>query len=1194
MATHTETSWAPGKKVVSDFKLLKRNGWADVAITWETKTPFTDFSLGKMDVSYHLRGSTFESKIRLDKNAHFVQVEVTGAADLPRLNGLIKLTTSIPDYNEMSLTGEVSGSRQIIKGDILGVWWDGKRVGAQFTMNHEETGEMVNTNGRLTVTLPLAKYQTNTFSWGTEKTRSGINTHADLQVGSDKTEFVFAASREKTEDEITLSFLTSLTSPYEPVRALKLSYKQMYDRTTYKDIRTEGLVQWAPSKILTLNTHVEVQDKLITKDTRITTPFSGYETIHIFNEYTPLQHGFKTHKEIKWGLNKRVVLDTSYSWTSSEQRVESRLTSSFENMDRIFFELGRKLENDMWHVTGRLDYPRNKIVELTAKYRWDDIKRVILEFKSPCPYLEQVSFDAQHSGSPRNFDTKVEFEHKLMSSKATLVVDIDVRDLDKVNTKLEIKSPFKYMRFLKVSTSHEKKGSEYATIGLIEYPSFKTKLENKLILNRWNRFEEEMKFIGGYKQSQLLVEAGLQVVTTSVDGKLRVTTPFEGYQLSTLTIKHTGPWHDFNNAGTLLINGRKFVAAGEFMYDPADIKVKGNLRMPYPEYSPVHLEFSHTGQPTDMNQEFKLSVAGSNIYSRHQFKLDGSKLNQGFLITSPYPRLSSLQIQLGHEGYWRSFKNNGMLEYNGHKYEAKSDYKVLRKGRKGGVSFSIPETYSVSFITKNNSNKKKKEATANIVAKLNGKNVNANTKFMKEGDVIEVEQTLRSSYSKLRTMRASLTHRGPAKNFRNDVQLKWNNYEYNGASQFSLVTNNAGSVQLHANATVQLPDVYSVAINHNGPRYNFNNDLTIYAKGRQIVANSALSFDQKTALEVSGRVSTPFSGYEVFDAVLSHDGDMKSFTSKGTLLLPFQKVKKILYDVSHSCSQNAFNTRTKLGYNQKEALFEVDHRRSKNDFTASGVVEYEGKKVQSDVRWQRRSERSAQIHSGSINFQTPFKYMEKFESKMQQTISGNSYAGQIESTYRNTKYFDVEYAFTNENKKSFVFELREPHEASVKANYERTPSSIDADVDLVWDGADPKSKIRVLLSGQEVRRKYDVEFKVVQPGRTSFVKTNWLRGPSSFNHGAIVQWGNPADSKATYQIVFSRQGTSFKLDVDAATPYKDVEVMVEHECSPRKMKTVVHIQDLKIIHDYLLQGNKFQTSLTAKHPRLSKVRIPLA
>ncbi len=862
---------------------------------------------GHAEYTHNHQAGQLSCNSKVQWNNQEMSLDLNGRANLARhiLSGSATFKSPFRYARTLSLSGRHSDDGNNFQSEVQGQW-NNKKAAVGFTMSHQNNGWFIDNSGELTVTTPVNGYRVNKLTWNHHNDRDEFKPHVELELGDDKSVFDIDATTRSNYKKFRLQVKSILNTPY--FNNLRFELDHQHNPRDGSFIKTDVTGQWAPNKVMHFEYDVKRTSPLAwTENIKLTSPFFEPYTSDVTANFDgPIM--FK--QEVKWGRNQKMVFDLNANYKNAE--FDGTATFMCPWIDDIIVTANNKMEARTWVSSGSLQYSPGKKIEANTRFSNTELKRISVDFASPCPYLRKVFFDLEHRGSLKQFETQLNFNHDMLREPVTADMKLDITRRSSMLAQMNVKTPFEQLPFFSIDANHQNQRDTKMTTSItVNHPECQIVVNDEMTLNSLKNFNSVSSLELCRKTFELSTQFNAE---RNIAGTATLKTPYT--EDMTVTFNHEGELNDFKSSGELSYSGSKTVTGNvEFKKSGTRIQGDARLNMPVRGYETLAVSFNTRGGWRNFQNNYAVEVGRNKVTGNNEFSLRGDNLNLKTTTQTPFDGYESMSLELSHNGDLENFKSELSMTCSRQKISASAEFNSQR----------------------------------DVTGKFE----------------------LRTPFRSARNFIVNFNHAGRSTNFQNSGSIQINRDVYSGTSAFSLNGN-----KMEVRASVKVPEEYSLTINHDGPKDNFNNRITIDLAGQRIDGENKFSLDGYN-VAASGTLKTPFRALDTLTANYNYAGYPSNFQTtamlgvnrhRGNLKANFNK-----RDDNLSGKLELTTTFQSLG--SFVAMF--DHSGSLSQFENSGSVDING---QSYTGSSRFSIQRSQIQ-GSAVLRIPEEYKIEFSHK---------------------------------------------------------------------------------------------------------------------------------------------------------------------------------------------------------------------
>lgn len=395
--------------------------------------------------------------------------------------------------------------------------------------------------------------------------------------------------------------------------------------------------------------------------------------------YAPLR--VSSRGELEWMPRKKMTYATSLDWNPDYRRralkADVHITTPFYTVDTLGAVLTHNDDGREWNTEAKVTLPRNRILALSTDGQLvSDRSRRIAKatLKAQTPYNNEYILEAIHGATYYDTNNKISLrwaEGKVISAEVN-----GAYGRGTLIAKAEVLTPVPGYEMIAASFDHAHTAESVTCKGLAQWSS--------------------------YKRITLDIDGALNKngAKGSVDGKVRITTPFRGAEELTTQLA-------FSNNGRKTIadfqatrNADKFATgfAAGLKKSRYDVSREMKVYLSSPIYGYENLEA--TGSYSSNPEKFNVIVAARLPYGRRASLRSENKLGSIFDFESllhiqlPIRNYERINLEVSHAANSRNVKSTGLVVIGPKKFtlEANGDYFFARENHemKGTMVITTP------------------------------------------------------------------------------------------------------------------------------------------------------------------------------------------------------------------------------------------------------------------------------------------------------------------------------------------------------------------------------------------------------------------------------------------------------------------------------------------------------------------------
>ena len=999
LKTNGEVMWAADKKLGTDFEL--KYGKDSAELIANAKTPFAGYKTLKASSSYKWQKNKLDTNLEASWEAKKISLATSSSLDIAQhsLQGRAILTTPFSGFELTEISVKHKDNGATFNSNIDVSWSKGQKASAAFKMDHQANSKTFANKGEISLSGPFRVFKTAKTSWDTQILSSNVRIHAEIEADKQRGIFDVQGAHQLTGNTRKINISGSLTSPVTNFESISITYNRESDISSWKSMKSEASVQWAAGKAISFSHEMTMNfGNAYRYKMALTTPFRTYEKIAADFNTEISGTTYSIRNEVSRG-NQKIGLEGKLSLNGYEFDGTARFTSPFKPVTSIVTNVKNTKTGNTWKSHYDLEYAPSKKIEVDTEVGLKDNIKLGFSLKTPFSQAQKVAGSVSFMGNARNFDTSFEAEHNMLDKKLTGNLKVDVAALPTIKVALNVVTPFRELSFIRYSFSHKLNGkTTYITESKFEMPqyskitthelnlksakNFNTKLVTEIKSGvssqkfevatqfQWSNsltirttlktpFEgfEEMSANfaqdGTLKNWRVNVEAikGVNKITlnsefimsdSSTRGTLRLTTPFTKVQKVEATFLHTGSLPTLKNTVAIQINDDKYSIENELNIQKGSIKASSTIETPINGFNTMSINFEHKGSPLDFKTTISAQYPSNTYSSALEFSFTGTVAKGKFTISTPMKNFSGLTAEFTSDSKkWNDFQNNWSVEIMGKKMYGSSELKWTGKARTASIYVNIPEKYGAKV----NFNGETTNFNTNTKIEYAGKEINVRNTFKATGERIETTLRVQTPYTGYENFEATMSHTGPAKQFRTELGIKTSipNYD-NFRVEVSHSSKDMTSIRTSAKIETPIPQWSSLSatFTHSGQPTDFNSILT-FEKNLQKIEKTLKFKKSAIGLEIASTLTTPFNGYEQFEQSIKYTGMPSKRSAAVEVRTPFGNYNRIKAESSYEIQDNSFSHSSKIetsvpGYENFAYSFEMAPALSASGYTVRASV----------------------------------------------------------------------------------------------------------------------------------------------------------------------------------------------------------------------------------------------------------------
>ena len=939
--TDMEASWGVGKKISAILVVAMPSSMSNIDATITIRTPFVNHELSSLRANYDLAGSTLNAGVAGQLYGKKVSLTVAGGADrlAQMFNAEARLKTSFRAARDISvsLKRAVTGNQHAIDAEVN--WARGQRIAIAMNMNHVLDGFALTNSGQLTADTPFNGYRNAVFKWDHSNAANMLKTSTELHL--DGVQQIIAsidASHVLSARRRDMAATAMFAAPALALDDVTFSATHQHNRRNLRNIKSEAALKWGGDKAITYSHEMDlVPFESIVGNAKLTSPF----TADIIANVNSRKHrdGVNIHKQVTWGDDK-MALDGNVDMKGDAIASHMRFTSPFGAARRLVFNMDKRNTGAVTAMHADFEYARGRKIDMNVRWAISSFELLLgFDLVSPIAYLRSCGAGVELSGHERNFKLAGHVAHEAMGGRIVMEVDADVENVADINTRVFVSVPFDAaIKFVEAAVTHKQRGAHrFISAASVKCTGFEASVKHDLMARSARSFTTKSTIM--YGRGQMIEITAAYQHADAVNAKFELRTPFAAAKELVLTINHDGPSNNFKTNVELSYAPNKKISAGaEFALNNYNLRAVARLTSPCPYARRLVLTVNHNGPITNFNNGVVLQMNDKRFSSANQFSMDRGVVKVVMHLETPYSGFDAMHLEVTHSGAMANLHTAVTLAYPTGTITANCQLAIDGKAASGTIVLATPYAAAKQIKIEFNGNTKHWGEFSNTAAvTINGKQFSGTTDFKWVGNTLhaKIVANVPDEYS------LKLNHEGPMTNFKTkgSVELPLPGYE-----RFAVDVDHRGkmndfrsSAKLES-AMLDQPSV--VTVSHRGGLMDFESGMDAEHGGRAMGVTTKY---RRASDGTSGsvRLRTPYEGLESLGVRVSHNGDSKKFDASVAVDTPMDGYKQFSADLKHENTRRGFKTIVSLRtpFDKYERLGgELSHAANRNGFTTTGAI----------------------------------------------------------------------------------------------------------------------------------------------------------------------------------------------------------------------------------------------------------------
>ncbi|XP_071116773.1 uncharacterized protein [Haliotis cracherodii] len=1195
-------SWGGKKNQISSAVSMKKPfSVRNIDLTITGTSPFKGYRRFSTEVAHRMTTSlnTIMKGSLEGKNAKLIMTGENRCTDQKRdIEGTVTFKSNFKGMRAVNLRlSHNDDLRKFVTDIALDV--NGDQYIYDLDMNHAKSGWQFQNTGKLTLSSPSYRFTNN---WQHRNTHNDVKSTMTTEWGRDKRIFVnifgnhASATRTKALGGVTIE------TPWEPIRNIDINLDHEHGRGFIRHSSNmkqgENMIGSAGINYIRSNGQTE-------SDFTLASPMTNLKG-KINARY--VTYPLSGHAELEWSPYNKLSLDGSFAAPSTQDIETSlRMTSPFENFRDIVVKASHKREGSDLISRGSFSYDIRKSFEFEAHITPDSLNNYRATLKTPFDDYKSLEAGLSFNGDHRNFMSKANFAITPVLGNFAGVLNWN---LDDMNGKMRIDTPFHEYQYLQVFASSENTGkgrrshieTEYyprKTISLDAVYAIGTPIiidvTIKTPFERMEHMSASLKH--ALRRRSLQTHADLSFASDNnlagdlklnwakgYDGSLVITTPFSGYEMNKLSFRHEGNWDDVKSHGEIEM-ARK---TGEVDLDFHNgFRSTGvfTLKTPFSGMTETKVSFNKRGSLDNIRggiiitfgQDQTIDISGQNRFSN-------GRLDTTLLLKSPFS--DNIKFVIDHDGQLRSFstKVSGAVGSR-HSFNSESAFTF----RYPLIDLSTNFGYTKDWRGRNIGLKLHKEGyISDMNAKASGilDNEQVDISLMLKTDgKIEGSLTMQTPFEDYKDVGLSLQHSGNMQRFSSQGTIR---YMDGKSLEGTLTLWQSGLAHVDTKAEIKTPFLgYESSLlkyRHSiDDTQMTSNALILYGRGQRITSDLSIETSPKISFDLT--IQTPFNRFQNNKLVFSHSGPLISCTSHAQMEI---LEKSITADSSFEHGTTTMASLSIIsnieGMEMVKASFNKEG--SSDNFRGSASASLKDSTIEADI-----TSRIAQDIRGTFSLRTPFRDFRDTAIVIEHTGNWNDFNSEGLLRYMDGKTIEGKVKFSHNGYRQMKTsaELKTPFTAfemitveyghDSRSNYFKSNSAV-----TYGNGQRITSDISADTSRDiNVNVMLKTPFRNFELSRAMFTSTGPLRNLKS---NAELEF---AKTRLTAQTNFANmESTKGNLIITTNIPgYESMKgsIGVEGDLTDLKSTALLNIKDSTLEVDLSASlKNSIMASLTIRSP----------
>ena len=791
----------------------------------------------------------------------------------------------------------------------------------------------------ITIIYTTNGYRNVLLKWDHSNTANMLKTATELHL--DGVRQIIAsidASHVLSARRRDLAATVSFAAPSMGLDDVAFSATHQHNLRNLRNIKSEAALKWGGDKAITYLHELDlVPFESIVGNAKLTSPY----TADIVANMNSRKHrdGVNIHKQLMWGDDK-MTLDGNVDMKADGIASHMRFTSPFGAARRLVFNMDKSNAGAQTALHADFEYARGRKIDMNVRWAISSFEMLLgFDLVSPISYLQSCGAEVELTGHARNFKLAAHVAHAEMGGRIVMEVDADTEDVADINTRVFVSVPFDAaIKYVEATVKHKQRGAyRFISGASVKCTGFEASVNHDLTARSARSFTTKSTIM--YGRGQKIVIAAAYKQGDAVNAKFELRTPFAAAKELVLTINHDGPSNNFKTNVELSYAPNKKIAAGaEFALNNYNLRAVARLTTLCPYARDIILTVNHNGPITNFKNGVVLQLNDKRFSSENEFTMDRGVVKVVMHVETPYTGFDAMHLEINHRGNMANLRTAVTLTYPTGAITANCDLAIAGNEASGTIALATPYAAAKQIKIEFNGNVKHWGEFSNAAAvTINGKQFSGTTNFKWVGNTLhaKIVANVPDEYS------MKLNHEGPMTNFKTkgSVALPVTGYE-----RFAVDVNHRGgmdnfrSIATLDSAMLDQPSV--VTVNHRGGLMDFESGVDAEHGGKSMGVTTKY---RRAGDSTSGsvRLRTPYTGLESIGAQISHNSDSKKFDANVAVGTPMNGYKQFSAELKHEKTRRGFKTSVALRtpFDKYERLgAELSHASNRNGFTTNGAV----------------------------------------------------------------------------------------------------------------------------------------------------------------------------------------------------------------------------------------------------------------
>ena len=786
------------------------------------------------------------------------------------------------------------------------------------------------------------------------RSRNAVNGNAKLQWESNQVVITGSANYQRGRGySLTNSGELSISTPWRGYRESKLTWSHQNDDGTmwkcHHELELEGGRKYVMDIDGTRNRIAGVSHMINLKST-LTTPIQGYEQLALTWEMNHDYRMIKNQGKASISRNGNTISlehDVSIQLYNTFV-VKAKMMTPYRGYEVMGIDLDNKLNprNNAYTLTNELSLgdPRSKVnLDGTLNFNGPTFNTGI-RIRTPHPRFPQMVFNLRNG---RQQDGSWALHGDLeYSPDKTMTLDGKLSMDRMYGLEISATSPFENMRTMSAkAVSNVRSAKNFDVTVEVTHNLLRDKIKYEIIVDVES------------------IRTGTARIATTLQ------TPFKQVSLLKLSLTHTYQSQEkCLTSASYEFNEYK----GQFTHDQTVRSSKnfdGKTRLEY--------------------------VGGRTLTFDHRVVIEGERGTITATLNTPFNNARSVELNINSEGNPDNYKLNTEVTLNRRdKISVKLDRMAdpnSALAKKASIRITTPYQALQKFVyssdTTGSSFDRERLAYTAVeeqIVEYNDKRWYAKKQFEIINGAVKINGRLETPNEWCRTAELKFTHTPKTgrngNGWSNSGSFEINDKKYTGESEYIWVGN-----QLRAKLVGNVPEEYSVVVNHKADRNEVVTGLTLKA-GPHATGVASFKMNPTSGIELKATVETPYRGYEKFDMNFKHEGPVSDFKTTANLSTPFRDYRNFAAQLTYRGNPNDFTASMQIDTpfrSMPKFAVSANHKMDDRSGLDSGasLVYGDNKKIAGTMTFKNDG-RTARV---TVGITTPYQGYESFNAQADHT-----------------------------------------------------------------------------------------------------------------------------------------------------------------------------------------------------------------